>query len=103
LTNEKKTVTKVELAQRLVESNPGLTEIMAKSIITDFFKMIASSVANGRVVEIRGFGSFAPVIRKAKVGYDMVNKASVALPAYRTITLKPFDKLKELMNRGFDD
>ena len=61
-------MTKSELVQRLAEANPHLYQRDVEVIVTAIFDEIATALARGDRVELRGFGAFSVKRRDARVG-----------------------------------
>ncbi|MBO4672065.1 MAG: integration host factor subunit beta [Alphaproteobacteria bacterium] len=57
-----------------------------------------SAVANGDRIEIRGFGTFQPRNRAAKIGYNPSTGRPQAIAANTTILFKPSRELTKQMN-----
>ena len=56
------------------------------------------AVANGNRIEIRGFGTFRPRHRAAKVGYNPSTGNSQTIAANTTVLFKPSRELTKKMN-----
>lgn len=56
------------------------------------------SVANGNRIEIRGFGTFQPRTRAAKVGYNPNSGEKMTLAPGKTVLFKPSRELTKKMN-----
>jgi len=61
-------MTRSELLKLLRQAYPNLTPDDLSRMLDILFDSIIKSLKAGERVEIRGFGSFAPRIRKAKTG-----------------------------------
>ena len=59
---------------------------------------MVSAVANGDRIEIRGFGTFQPRNRAAKIGYNPSTGRPQAIAANTTILFKPSRELTKQMN-----
>lgn len=57
-----------------------------------------NAVANGDRIEIRGFGTFQPRNRAAKIGYNPSTGRPQAIAANTTILFKPSRELTKQMN-----
>ena len=56
------------------------------------------AVANGDRIEIRGFGTFQPRLRAAKMGYNPSTGQPQAIAANTTVLFKPSRELTKKMN-----
>lgn len=56
------------------------------------------AVANGNRIEIRGFGTFQPRVRAAKMGYNPSTGRPQAIAANTTVLFKPSRELTKKMN-----
>ena len=60
-------MTRSELIRRLADANPTLHQSYIADAVEVFFAEIAAGLARGDRVELRGFGSFTPRTRKARI------------------------------------
>ncbi|QEP44318.1 integration host factor subunit beta [Ectothiorhodospiraceae bacterium BW-2] len=56
------------------------------------------SLAHGERIEIRGFGSFSPKVRPARVGRNPRTGEMVEVPEKRAVHFKPGKQLRERAN-----
>ena len=82
-------MTKSELIQRIAEINPHLYHRDVERIVTTIFDEIASALARGDRVELRGFGAFSVKRREARTGRnprtgDAVSVAEKHIPFFKT-------------------
>ena len=82
-------MTKSELVQKLAEANPHLYQRDVEAIVTAIFQEIATALARGDRVELRGFGAFSVKRRDARVGRnprtgDSVQVAEKQIPFFKT-------------------
>src|SRR5258708_1360010 len=82
-------MTKSELVQSLAEANPHLYQRDVEAIVTAIFDEIATALARGDRVELRGFGAFSVKRRDARVGRnppprDSVHVAEKHIPFFKT-------------------
>jgi len=89
-------MTRLELVKRIADQNPDLPEGDAARLVDTVFREIGEAMAEGRRVEIRGFGAFSVREREARVGRNPRNGEPVQVAAKRA----PFFKTgKTLHNR----
>jgi integration host factor subunit beta len=96
-------MTRSELILRLAESNPQLYQRDLENIVDTIFNTIAEAIADGRRVELRGFGAFWAKERKARTARNPRTGASVTVKAKRTPFFKAGKPLKELLNGSTED
>jgi integration host factor subunit beta len=82
-------MTKSELVQKLADANPHLYQRDVEAIVTAIFQEIATALARGDRVELRGFGAFSVKRRDARVGRnprtgDSVQVAEKQVPFFKT-------------------
>jgi len=80
---------KSELVARLAEANPHLYQRDVERIVTAVFDEIATALAQGHRVELRGFGAFSVKHRPSRVGRnprtgDAVQVAEKRVPFFKT-------------------
>ncbi len=59
---------KSELIQKIADENPELSHAEAERIVNTVFDMITDALAQGKRVELRGFGAFSVKKRDARLG-----------------------------------
>ena len=64
---------------------------------------IASSLAKGDRVELRGFGSFAMRVREARMGRNPKTGAPVHVPETRFALFRPASEIRKRLNPGAAD
>lgn len=80
---------KSELAQRIAAQNPHLYQRDVQRIVDAIFGEIASAMARGDRVELRGFGTFSVKRRPARVGRNprtgsKVSVGEKSVPFFKT-------------------
>ena len=93
-------MTKSELILRIGELNPHLYHRDVERIVATIFEEIATALARGDRVELRGFGAFSVKHRDARTGRnprtgDTVEVSRKALPVFKT-----GKQLRERLNGG---
>ena len=71
-------------------------DLAIKTIINSMLK----SLASGKRIEIRGFGSFALRYRKSRIGRNPKSGESVEIAERYVPHFKPGKKLKQIVNEG---
>ena len=77
-------MTRSELIVEIAAANPSLRDRDVTAIVTTVFSAIASAIARGDRVELRGFGAFSVKHHKARAGRNPQNGESVAVPERAT-------------------
>jgi len=93
-------MTKSELIAFLAEANPHLYQRDVERIVTTIFDEIASALARGDRVELRGFGAFSVKQRDARVGRNPRTGDAVSVAAKRVPYFKTGKELRERLNFG---
>ncbi len=70
----------------------------AAAMLDTVTESMIDAVANGDRIEIRGFGTFQPRNRAAKIGYNPSTGRPQAIAANTTILFKPSRELTKKMN-----
>ena len=94
---------KSELVQKLCNMHPNiLRKDIEKILDIVIFEMIEALYRN-EAVEIRGFGRFKTVTRKARTGRNPKNSKVVQIPAKKAIKWKMSKMLFKRLNRNFTE
>jgi len=91
-------MTKSELVQRLAEANPHLYQRDVEAIVTAIFDEIATALARGDRVELRGFGAFSVKHRPARTGRNPRTGAHVAVEQKSGPFFKTGKEMRERLN-----
>lgn len=91
-------MTKSELIARLAEQNPHLYHRDIERIVSTLFDSIADALADGKRVELRGFGAFSVKEREARVGRNPRTGEAVEVDAKRVPFFKTGKQLRERLN-----
>ena len=80
---------KSQLIQNITEANPHLFVRDVERIVNAIFNEISQTLAEGRRVELRGFGAFSVQRRKERTGRnprtgDSVNVEEKYIPRFKT-------------------
>ena len=92
-------VTKLELCTRMAKKLNKSSVSDLKPIVECFLEEILSTMAEGYRIEIRGFGSFKPIVRKKRLGRNPRTGEEVVIPAYTA----PVFKFSKDAQKIFDD
>jgi len=93
-------MTKSELIEHIAASGPHITRREAEVVVNTVLDAIGDALAEGRHVELRGFGSFIVKQRRARIGRNPKTGETVSVPAKRVPHFKPGKELRERVDRG---
>ncbi len=82
----------------IVSLKRDLTKKEAEALVDTVFDTIIESVSKGEKVLISGFGTFKVNERNERKGVSPKTKEPMIIPASRTVSFKPSNKLKDTMN-----
>lgn len=97
------TMTKSELIARLAERYPQLVSKDAEFAVKTILDAMATTLAEGRRIEIRGFGSFALSRRPPRLGRNPKSGERVMVPEKRVPHFKPGKELRERVDARLRD
>ena len=87
-----------ELVAIVAEQNPHLTIKDFERIVATIFDEITDALAQGRRVELRGFGAFSTRARDPRTGRNPRTGAAVKVDAKKVPYFKPGKELRERLN-----
>ncbi len=91
--------TKRELVVKIAKET-GLTQLEVKEVVQRLLDSVIDSLATGSTIELRNFGIFKPVKRKARVGRNPNNPTvEVQIPAKWIADFKPGKIMKERVGK----
>lgn len=96
-------MTKSELIARLAERNPHLYQRDIERIVSTIFDEIASALARGDRVELRGFGAFSVKRREARLGRNPRTGESVDVSEKAVPYFKTGKQLRDMLNTDGDE
>lgn len=88
---------KKELVE-MVCTQRDLTKKDAEILVDTVFDAITQKVIEGDKVLISGFGTFKVNHRKERKGISPKTQKEMLIPASKTVTFKPSNRLKDAMN-----
>ena len=91
-------MTKSELILRIGELNPHLYHRDVERIVATIFEEIATALARGDRVELRGFGAFSIRGRDARKGRNPRTGEPVDVSAKSVPYFKPGKEMRERLN-----
>jgi len=90
-------LTKAELVEK-VANQINLTKKQTEVVVNTDFSSITDSLAEGKKVELRGFGSFRIRQRNARVGRNPKSGQKVDVPSKKVPFFKAGKELRELVD-----
>ena len=93
----RKGTTKADLIAAVYERHGGLTKSEATAIVEAIFKTVKSTLAGGRPVKIKNFGTFEVTRRPGRAGVSPVSGEKIFIPSHRGLTFRPARSLKQGM------
>lgn len=88
-----------ELVQRLAELYPNLLHRDVERVVSTILDEITGALADGKRVELRGFGAFSTRARRARSGRNPRTGEAVAVEAKRVPYFKPGKELRDRLNK----
>ena len=92
-----------ELVQKLCNMHPNILRKDIEKIVDIIFYEIIEALYRDEAVEIRGFGRFKIVMRKARIGRNPKNSKAVQVPAKKAIKWKMSKILFKRLNKNFTE
>ncbi len=90
-------MTKAELVER-VANQINLTKKQTEVVVNTVFSSITESLAEGKKVELRGFGSFRIRQRNARTGRNPKSGQKVEVPSKKVPFFKAGKELRQLVD-----
>ena len=94
---------KSELVRKLCNLHPNMLRKDIEIILDIIFNEIIKSLQRGENIEIRGFGTYKIVKRKARQGRNPKNSEPVQIPAKKAIKWKMSKILYNKLNKNFTE
>ena len=88
-------MTKSELIEKLVRSNPTLSVKIIENTVKELLEHMSQSLTEGDRIEIRGFGSFSLHYRQPRMGRNPKTGEQVKLEAKSVPHFKAGKELRE--------
>ena len=89
-----------ELLQKLCNHHPNLLRKDIEKILEIIFLEIMEALCREENIEIRGFGTFKIVLRKARMGRNPKTGEEVPINPRRVLVFRPSHVLKEQINKS---
>lgn len=92
---EAKPMIRSELVLRMASHNPALSLVEVGRLVDSIFGAIATHLAVGGRVELRGFGAFSTRAREARTGRNPRTGAPVDVSATHAVYFKPGKAMRD--------
>jgi len=87
-------VTKADIVS-IVADVTGLTKLETAAVIDGFLATVTYALKNGEKVNLRGFGNFLAVERKARTARNPKTRELIKIPARRAPVFRPSKDFKK--------
>ncbi|MBN1560958.1 integration host factor subunit beta [candidate division KSB1 bacterium] len=92
-------MTKADLVD-VISQGTGLTKVETQAVVDGFLATISYALQHGERVDLRGFGNFKIVRRRARTARNPSTNEAVHVPEHNAAIFKPSKDLKEFINRA---
>ena len=92
-----------ELLQKMCNLHPNIIRRDMEKIFEIIFLEIAGALCEGKNIEIRGFGTYKIVKRKARIGRNPKNSELVQIPKKKAIRWKISKTFFNRLNKNFTE
>ena len=92
-----------ELLQKMCNLHPNIIRRDMEKILEIIFFEIMGALCEGKNIEIRGFGTYKIVKRKARIGRNPKNSELVQIPEKKTIKWKISKTFFNRLNKHFTE
>ena len=92
-----------ELLQKFCNEHPQLLRKDLEKILEIIFLQILEALSRGENIEIRGFGTYKIIKRKARIGRNPKNSQLVQIPEKNAIRWKMSKVFFNRLNKSFTD
>ncbi len=83
----------------IIAEGTGLTKLETQAVIDGFLATTSFGLKNGERIELRGFGNFKVVTRKARLARNPKTNEPVQVPERLSVVFRPSKDLKEYINK----
>ncbi len=87
---------KAKLIEQMAKSSK-MPKAACKKALEAFIKSLSQTLKSGKSVVLTGFGTFAPVKRKSRMGINPATGKKMTIPAKRVVKFKVGKALRELV------
>ena len=92
-----------ELLQKFCNEHPQLLRKDLEKILEIIFLQILEALSRGENIEIRGFGTYKIIKRKARIGRNPKNSQLVQIPEKNAVRWKMSKTFFNKLNKSFTD
>ena len=92
-----------ELLQKFCNEHPQLLRKDLEKILEIIFLQILEALSRGENIEIRGFGTYKIIKRKARIGRNPKNSQLVQIPKKNAVRWKMSKTFFNRLNKSFTD
>ena len=92
-----------ELLQKLCNLHPNILRKDIEKILEIIFLEIIEALRGGKNIEIRGFGTYKIIKRKARIARNPKNSELVKIPEKKAIKWKISKTFFNRLNKNFDE
>ena len=92
-----------ELVTKLAHQFPGVLRKDLERILEIIFLQILEALSRGENIEIRGFGTYKIIKRKARIGRNPRNSQLVQIPEKNAVRWKMSKTFFNRLNKSFTD
>ena len=92
-----------ELLQKFCNQYPQLLRKDVEKILEIIFFQMSEALSRGENIEIRGFGKFRTIKRKARIGRNPKNSQPVQIPEKNAIRWKMSKTFFNRLNKSFTE
>jgi len=91
-------MTKADIVD-VIAQGTGLTKLETQAVIDGFLATVSYALKKGERVELRGFGNFRVVKRKARTARNPVTKEPVQVPERLAAVFRASKELNKYINK----
>ena len=82
-----------------IQAQLGLPRRATAAVVDDLIEIVKDTLVAGEQVKISGFGTFAVRTKKARLGRNPRTGEAVTIPARKSLSFKPSQVLRRMLNR----
>lgn len=87
----------------IIAEGTGLTKLETQAVIDGFLATASFGLKSGERIQLRGFGNFKVVKRKARLARNPKTNEPVQVPERLSVVFRPSKDLKEYINKNGKD
>jgi integration host factor subunit alpha len=92
-------ITKADLADAVYQRHGGLTRAEAAAIVDTILRTVKTTLAGGRSVKIKNFGSFEVKRRRRRRGVDPSSGEPILIPDHQGLSFRPARYLRDALEK----